>query len=170
MSARGPGILMLSVAFCLGSGDWEFGNAQSSGALPGGSRMTHRAAGTFDVKLTPAGNEEAADGNTLGRMTIEKQYHGDLQGQAQGDMLTGMSAVKNSGVYVAIERISGALNGRRGTFLLHHRGVMTRGAQDLIISVVPDSGTGELKGLDGRLQIAIDDGTHSYVFEYDLPD
>ena len=132
--------------------------------------MTTRATGTFDVKLTPLASDESTGGTSLGRMSIDKQYHGDLAGAAKGEMLTGMTTVKNSAVYVAVERISGTLNGRSGGFLLHHRGIMTRGAQDLVIAVVPDSGSGELAGLEGRLEIAIDSGKHSYVFEYTLPE
>ncbi len=112
---------------------------------------TH-ASGTFEVKLTPQPGEGAA----VGRMSIDKQFHGDLEGTSKGEMLTGMTAVKGSAGYVAIEQVTGTLKGRSGTFLLQHTGTMTRGAPELTVTVVPDSGTGELSGLAGRLTIQID--------------
>jgi hypothetical protein len=128
-------------------------------------RMPTHATGTFDVKLTP---ETAAD-PALGRMTIDKKYHGDLEATAKGEMLTAMSPdVKTSGTYVAVERVTGTLGGRTGTFMLQHMGTMTRGAQQLTITVVPDSGTGQLTGLSGKLTIKIESGKHFYEFEYTL--
>jgi hypothetical protein len=129
---------------------------------------TLHARGTFDVKLTPQGEGDKRDGATTARMTADKQYHGDLEGIGQGEMLSVLSDVKGSGSYVAIERVSGTLNGRKGTFVLDHRGRMTRGAQQLEIDVVPDSGTGELTGITGRMAITITEGKHSYDFEYVL--
>lgn len=130
--------------------------------------MTTRATGTFEVKITPQADDTPVEGSTLGRMTIEKQFRGDLEGTSKGEMLTAMTAIKNSGVYVAVERVTGTLHGKRGTFALHHTGVMDRGAQKLTISVVPDSGTGELAGITGTMTIEIADGKHSYVFEYTI--
>lgn len=132
-----------------------------------GAAMSGRAAGAFDVKMTP-GPEDKESG--VGRMTIDKQYHGDLEGTGKGEMLSFMTAVQGSGVYVAIERVSGTLRGRTGTFMLQHLGVMTRGAPSLSIAVVPDSGTGQLTGIAGKMQIDIADGKHSYGFEYTLPE
>jgi len=132
--------------------------------------MTTRATGPFDVKIAPHG-PDIPDAPMLGRMSIDKQYHGDLEAAGVGQMLTAGTELKASGVYVAVERVSGTLHGRQGTFLLHHRGVMTRGTPDLAISVVPDSGTGELAGLTGTVAIVIaPDGKHSYDFTYTLPD
>jgi hypothetical protein len=129
-----------------------------------------RATGTFDVKLTPAPAAESAEGATLGRMSIDKQFHGDIDGTSTGEMLTAMSKVEGSGVYVAVERVSATLKGRKGTFALHHTGVMTRGTPQLSITVVPDSGTGDLTGISGTMSIDIAaDGTHSYTFDYSLP-
>jgi hypothetical protein len=88
-----------------------------------------RAKGTFDVKLAPLPAYDTTAGSTLGRMSIDKQYQGDLEGTARGEMLTGMTSVKDSGVYVAVERFTGTLSGRRGSFVLHHTGIMNRGAQ-----------------------------------------
>ena len=130
---------------------------------------TLHARGTFDVKLTPQGEGDKRDGATTARMTADKQYHGDLEGTGQGEMLSALSDVKGSGSYVAIERVSGTLNGRKGTFVLDHRGRMTRGAQQLEIDVVPDSGTGELTGITGRMAITITEGKHEYDFEYIIP-
>lgn len=126
--------------------------------------MSTRAGGTFEVKLTP----QASDDATLGRMSIDKQFHGDLEATSKGAMLTAGTAVKGSAGYVAIERVSGALHGRSGTFVLQHSGTMTRGAPQLTISVVPDSGTEQLVGLAGQMAIKIADGKHSYDFEYTL--
>ena len=106
----------------------------------------------------------------MGRMTLDKVFHGDLDATSHGEMLTGGTTVKGSGVYVAVERVEGILQGRRGTFLLYHTGVMRRGNPELAITVVPDSGTGELSGISGKLNIQIDQGKHSYDFEYTLPD
>jgi hypothetical protein len=126
------------------------------------------ARGQFDVKIVPQPSDDKSE-TPLGRMTIEKQFHGDLEGTSKGEMLTGGTTVKGSGVYVAVERVEGTLQGRHGTFLLYHTGVMTRGAPELSISVVPDSGTGQLTGITGKLNIQIDQGKHSYDFEYALP-
>jgi hypothetical protein len=135
-------------------------------APPAPPAATQHARGTFDVKLTPQGEEDKRDGATTGRMSADKQYHGDLEGTGKGEMLSVLSDIKGSGTYVAIERVSGTLNGRHGTFILDHRGRMTRGAQQLEISVVPDSGTGELAGISGRMAITITEGKHFYEFEY----
>jgi Protein of unknown function (DUF3224) len=127
------------------------------------------ATGTFEVKLVPLTPDGDPQDPALGRMSIDKQFHGDLEGTSNGQMLTGGTAVKGSGAYVAIEKVSGTLHGRRGSFILQHTGIMTRGAPQLIIAVVPDSGTDELMGLSGRFNLKVDDGKHSYDFEYTLP-
>jgi hypothetical protein len=130
--------------------------------------MTTRASGVFEVKLSP----QAPDGETgeasLGRMLIDKQFHGDLEAASKGQMLAAGTSVKGSAGYVAMERVSGTLHGRDGTFVLQHSGAMSRGAQQLTVSVVPDSGTGQLDGLAGNMNIIIADGKHSYEFEYTL--
>jgi len=101
-------------------------------------------------------------------MSIDKQFHGDLEATSKGEMLSAMTSVKGSAGYVAIERVSGTLHGRHGTFILQHSGTMTRGAPQLSVTVVPDSATGELVGLTGKMTIKIADGKHSYDFEYTL--
>jgi hypothetical protein len=130
--------------------------------------VTNHAAGPFDVKLTPQ-DDKSADA-PLARMIIDKQFHGDLEATSKGQMLAASTDVKGSAGYVAIERVTGALQGRAGSFVLQHSGTMTRGTPQLSITVVPDSGTGELAGIAGRMTINIAaDGKHSYDFEYTLP-
>ena len=131
--------------------------------------MTEYARGPFDVQLAPQPADAHADAVTLGRMTIDKQFSGDLVASSKGQMLTFMSAVTGSAGYVAIEQVTGTVAGRTGSFILQHSGVMNRGAQSLVITVVPDSGTGELTGISGTLQIEIVGKAHSYVLEYTLP-
>jgi hypothetical protein len=125
--------------------------------------------GEFEVKLTPqkADNPEAESAG-LSRMSLDKQFHGALAATSKGEMISVMSEVKGSGVYAAIERVTGKLDGRSGSFVLHHRGTMTRGVPQLSVSVAPDSGTGELVGLTGEMAIKIADGKHFYEFEYNI--
>ena len=129
----------------------------------------HHAKGTFDVKVAPLALHDSAGGPLLGRMSLEKTFQGDLTGSSRGEMLTALTEVKNSAGYVAIERITGTLHGKQGSFVLQHSGTMTRGAQQLVITVVPDSGTGALAGLAGTMVITITDGKHFYDFSYTLP-
>jgi hypothetical protein len=129
---------------------------------------TH-AAGTFEVKLDPQLPDANSGGEALGRMLIDKHLHGDLEATSKGTMLSAITAVKGSAGYVAIELVTGTLHGRSGTFVLQHSGTMTRGTPQLSITVVPDSGTGDLAGLSGKMSIQIADGKHSYDFEYTLP-
>jgi len=143
-------------------------HSQASGTVQKGATVTNRATGTFDVKVSPAAPEDKAEGTTLGRMTIDKQFHGDLEGTSKGEMLYAGTSVKGSGGYVAIERVSGTLQGRTGTFVLQHTGTMTHGVPEMSVSVVPDSGTGQLTGLAGKMTINIADGKHSYEFDYTL--
>jgi len=129
-----------------------------------------RASGTFEVKLVPVGNDSTPDGPNLGRMTLDKTFQGDFVGVGKGEMITAAgTTVKESAAYSAVERLTGALHGRKGSFALQHTGIMDRGKPSLHITVVPDSGTGELLGLTGTLQIIIDGKQHSYVFEYSVP-
>jgi hypothetical protein len=132
--------------------------------------MTAHATGTFEVKLSPQGQDDKAEGSSLGRMSIDKQFRGDLEANAKGQMLVAGTEVKNSAGYVAIERITGALHGLSGSFALQHSGVMTRGAPQQSITVVPDSGSGQLAGLAGSMTVVIEGGKHSYIFDYTLPE
>ena len=122
------------------------------------------AAGTFDVKLIPQTDADSS----VGRMTINKVFHGDIEGTSKGMMLSSMGSEPGSGAYVAIEKVTGTLHGKRGTFALHHVGVMNRNAQSLTVLVIPDSGTEELKGITGSLKIIIDGKKHSYEFDYTI--
>jgi hypothetical protein len=127
------------------------------------------AHGNFEVKMSPQPAEETVGDVSIGRMALDKRYHGDLDATGLGQMLATGTAVQGSAGYVAMERVTGTLGGRRGAFNLQHSGTMTRGAPNLSIGVVPDSGTDELEGLAGTLAITIADGKHFYDFEYTLP-
>jgi len=127
---------------------------------------TQHAAGTFDVKLTP--QDDKSDDKSMGRMTMVKQYFGAIEGTSTGQMLTGGDLAKGSATYVAIEKFSGTVNGRKGTLLFQHMGTVNRGVQDLSVTVVPDSGTGELQGISGKLTGKIENGKHYYQFDYTI--
>ena len=131
--------------------------------------MTNRIRGTFEVTLAPLPAHDAATGAALGRMAIDKRFRGDLDATSVGEMLSVLTGVKGSAGYVALERVTGTLGGRAGSFALQHSGTMTRGEPSLSVTVVPDSGTGELAGLTGRMTIEVGGGQHRYDFEYDLP-
>jgi ketosteroid isomerase-like protein len=132
-------------------------------------KKTMRATGTFEVKLSPLEVHDMGEGAKVGRMSIEKKLSGDLSGTSKGEMLTAGTDVKGSAGYVAVERFTGTLQGKSGSFTLQHNATMNRGEGRLAIEVVPDSGTGELAGIIGTLAIEIADGKHSYAFEYALP-
>lgn len=132
--------------------------------------MTTQARGTFDVKLNPLDPYNQTEGANLARMSLDKQFHGDLEATSKGEMLSAGTDVKGSAGYVAMERISGTLRGRNGSFVLQHNATMTRGAPYMNIVVVPDSGTGQLKGLVGKMLIVITESKHSYEFDYTLTD
>lgn len=123
--------------------------------------------GRFDVKMSPQPPDELT-GEGLGRFLLDKRYHGDLAATGVGQMLAIRSAVPGSAGYVAMERVTGTLAGRAGSFALQHRGVMTRGTPELLLTVVPDSGTDELEGLAGSMTIDITGGEHFYGFEFSL--
>jgi hypothetical protein len=128
--------------------------------------MATHASGTFEVKLNP----QAPDDSALGRLTIDKQFRGDLEATSKGQMLAASTEVQGSAGYVAMERVTGELGGRSGTFVFQHSGTMTRGEPQLSVTVVPDSGTGRLIGLAGKMTIRIVDKQHFYDFEYTLPE
>jgi hypothetical protein len=128
---------------------------------------TMTARGTFDVKVTPQPQDDSA-GGPFGRLFLDKQFHGDLQGASKGQMLAAGTAVEGSGAYVAFELVTGALNGKRGNFILQHKGTMRKGVYAMSVTVVPDSGTDELAGIAGAMTIIIEGGKHSYEFEYTL--
>ena len=128
-----------------------------------------QAKGTFDVKVVPQGTPETVDGIALGRMSIDKQFHGDLEATSKGEMLTSGLECNGSAAYVAIERVVGTLGGKPGSFALMHQGTMNKERQKLTVVVVPDSGTGQLSGISGTMTITIVDKKHVYEFEYSLP-
>lgn len=130
--------------------------------------MSIRASGSFDVSMNPHPPYDTSDGVSLGRVTIAKQFQGDLVGSSKVEMLTAGTSVKGSAGYVAIERVAGVLHGRAGSFVLQHSGTMTRGQGSLTISIVPDSGTGALKGIAGSMTIDIVNGKHLFGFDYTL--
>jgi hypothetical protein len=134
-----------------------------------GNLMAHHTTGSFEPGVKPV-PPDFPNTPSLGRMTINKQLHGGIEGSSTGQMLTAMSETKGSAGYVAVELVTGKLDGRAGSFSLIHMGLMDRGKPTLSVTVVPDSGTGELVGLTGTFTIHIAaDGKHTYDFEYMLP-
>jgi len=128
-----------------------------------------QATGPFEVKLNPEPLSDIAGKTGLGRLSLDKKFQGDLVAVSQGEMLSFRSSVQGSAGYVAMETVTGTLHGRHGSFVLQHSSTMTRGVPEQSITVVPDSGTGELAGLSGRLLITIVEGQHAYRFDYTLP-
>ena len=131
--------------------------------------VTQRAGGAFDLTLAPAAPPLHGGRTTTGRMLLDKQYFGDLAGSGAGEMLSARSDTKGSAAYVAIERVSGTLRGKAGSFVIQHSGTMSAGGQQLSISIVPDSGTGELEGISGKMTINMVGAKHFYEIEYLLP-
>lgn len=132
--------------------------------------MTTLAKGTFDVTSTPHAPYDAEPGAALGRVTFHKTFHGGLEAKSVVEMLSATTDVNGSAAYVALERVKGTLDGKSGSFVLIHTGTMKRGAATLVISVVPDSATGELKGLTGKMTIEIVEEKHLYAFDYTIED
>ena len=127
-----------------------------------------RATGTFEVKVAPMAADAGVDLGGSARLSIDKQFSGDITGTSKGQMLAAGTAVEGSAAYVAIEKVTGTLGAKTGTFILVHRGTMSHGTQEMLIAVVPDSGTGELVGLAGTFKIIIEGKQHSYEFEYTI--
>ena len=168
-----PLALVYTAVYAERGGRWQLA-AYESTRLPEtsmkGGTMPHHAAGSFDAKTTPLKFDEVAAPDSLGRYSLEKHYHGPLDASGKGQMLTVGTKVEGSAVYVAVEVVEGTLDGRKGTFALHHTGTMTRGAPALSITIVPVSGTGELAGISGSMAIRIEKGgAHFYDLEYTLP-
>ncbi|SEK31948.1 Protein of unknown function [Roseateles sp. YR242] len=143
--------------------------AEAPPTLSPAATMTQTAKGTFEVQLNNAPAAEGTEAAKIGRMSIRKQLHGDLEGTSLGEMLAVRSSVAGSAGYVAMERVEATLAGRTGSFVLMHLGEMNRGQQRLTVQVIPDSATGELVGLSGTFSIDIKDGKHFYEFRYQLP-
>jgi len=125
------------------------------------------ARGTFDVKVIPQPADDAA-GGPFGRLFLDKQFHGDLEATGKGQMLAAGTATEGSAGYVALELVSGTLNGKRGSFILQHNGTMSKGVPTMHVTVIPDSGTDQLTGIEGKMTILIEGGKHSYELEYTL--
>lgn len=159
-------------AFLLSPGWISLAQAQSQTPVPGIAKkeavVMTLARGTFEVKVLPLAADDSVDTGGFGRLSLDKKFSGDLTGTSRGQMVAANTAVEGSAAYVALERVSGTLHGRTGTFILQHNGTMSRGAQEMRITVVPDSGTGELTGLAGTMKIIIEGGKHSYEFEYTI--
>ena len=167
-AGSGPIALAHSASPAAQSSSAGSANPQPPKTSAPGTPMTAIAKGPFDVRLTPQGT--TADPTAVGRMTLDKTFRGDLEATSAGEMLAVRTAVAGSAGYVAIERVSGTLAGRTGTFALQHWGIMDRNAPDLRIAVIPDSGTGQLAGLTGTMTIDIQPGgKHFYTFSYTLP-
>ena len=132
--------------------------------------MTRRATGSFEVSVKPVSAEESPGAASLGRLSLAKKFSGDLVAVGKGEMLTAMTPTKGSAAYVAIERVTGTLDRRTGSFVFQHVGTMKGGSQQLTIVVVPDSGTEGLAGIRGTFVINIVEGKHFYEFDYTLPD
>ncbi len=126
------------------------------------------ASGTFQVKSTPEAPYDTADGVNIGRVSITKQFEGDITGSSAVEMIGAITSVKGSAGYVAIERVNAAVHGKSGTFVLQHSGTMDRGDASLVVSVVPDSGTGDLTDLSGKMKIDVSAGKHFYTFDYSI--
>lgn len=159
--------MLKQIALCLVISAFACSQAKPTAVAPEDKEgpVTMHATGSFEVKLTPQPSEPP-----LGRMTLDKQFHGGLEGASKGEMLTAGSGAKgSSGGYVALESFTGTLDGRKGGFVLQHSGTMSAGSPQLSITVVPGSGTGELTGLAGTMDITMSGGKHSYDFAYTLP-
>ena len=141
--------------------------AQTSSS-PKEALMSNHATGPFDVKVIP--QDDKSGDPLIGRMMLDKQYHGDLEATGKGQMLTAGSPAKGAGGYVAIEKVTGTLNGKSGSFVLQHSGTLANNVPQMTITIVPESGTGQLEGIAGKMTIKIDpSGKHSYDLEYTLP-
>ena len=128
--------------------------------------MTHHAHGTFTVKVQPL---TPAPAEGLSRYSIDKEIHGDLEATSKGEMFGGGDYKQGTAGYVAIEMITGTLNGKHGSFALQHSSTMDQSGAKMNIIVVPGSGTGDLKGIAGAFTIKIENGQHSYDLDYTLP-
>jgi hypothetical protein len=143
--------------------------AASAALSQGANHMSAVARGSFSVEMKPQAEPSASDGVSLGRMSLDKRFEGDLMAAGKGEMLTALTPIKGSAGYVAIERVTGTLHGRTGSFVFQHSGTMDQGTQSLSITVVPGSGTGALAGISVSFKITITEGKHFYEFQYSLP-
>jgi hypothetical protein len=157
------------LASCLADSAHAQPQAPNSRPLRKDPVMTRHAEGAFEVKTTPLATDDATTGTAIGRYALVKQYHGDLEAAGKGEMLGAGEPAKGNAGYVAIEQVTGTLQGRSGSFALQHVGAMDNGSYKLSVYVVPGSGTGELAAIDGTMTITVANGKHSYSFDYTLP-
>ena len=162
--------VVLGLCLCFGYAAFTQTQSPASTGTKKEPTVNGHASGSFEIKMAPQPITEEEKKTISVRMTSDKQFHGDLEGTSTGEMLGAFTAVKDSAGYVAMERVSGKLKGRTGTFILQHSSTMARGTQQQSITVVPDSGTDQLAGLAGSMIIKITDGKHFYEFDYTLPD
>lgn len=141
--------------------------ASRTSAGASGTETHVTARGEFDVKVIPQPADDAA-GGPFGRLFLDKRFHGDVEGTSKGQMVAAGTAVEGSGAYVAFELVSGTVNGKSGSFILQHRGTMRKKVPTMEVTVVPDSGTGELTGIAGTMRIVIEGGKHFYELSYTL--
>jgi hypothetical protein len=172
---KGPGIsahlrIILAVILCVGFTAFTQAQTPPTKLLRKDPVMTRHAEGSFDVKTTPIPADDATKDTPIGHFALDKHFHGDLEGSSKGEMLSAGDPSKGSAGYVAIEHITGTLNGHTGSFALQHNGSMDQGTFLLEITVVPGSGTGDLVGIGGTMKIIIAAGKHSYTFDYTLPE
>jgi hypothetical protein len=167
--------LIMSLVVCSGIAPWpqaypQTSQSQAKAETKSQTGAAMHATGPFDVKMSPQPADEKANDPLMGRMTMDKQYHGELEATGTGTMLTGGDYKSGSAGYVAMEKVSGTLRGQAGTFMLQHSATLNQGAQQLSITIVPGSGTGELKGIAGKMDIKIKEGgKHFYELDYTLP-
>lgn len=155
----------------IGTGPLTSGESLAAPPAQKGTTAMSQAKGTFEVKVKPLASDEKVPGLTVGRLSIDKQLAGDIEGTSKGEMMTADTSVEGSAGYVAVEHVTAKLKGRNGSFKLLHMGTMKKGGDfNLTITVVPDSGTDQLAGLAGKMTIIMADGKHSYEFDYTLPD
>jgi hypothetical protein len=171
MIHRMPNKVIASICLTLAFSTYANAQTHVSASMKKDENMTTQARGPFDVKIGQLDAYNKDEGANLARMSIDKQFHGDLEATSKGEMLAaGNGAKGSSGGYVALEKVTGTLHCRGGSFVLQHNATMTSGLPYLNIIVVPDSGTGALAGLSGKMNIIIADGKHSYEFDYNLPE
>ncbi len=165
----------LALIFVAAKSEWSYAQLTANQSTVKTEARTEKgaamhASGAFDVKLTPQPADEKTNDPLLGRMSIDKHYHGELEATGTGQMLTGGDYKTGSAGYVAMEKVTGTLQGRTGTFLMQHSGTLTQGAQQLSITIVPGTGTGQLAGIAGKMDVKITDGKHFYELDYTLPE
>lgn len=166
---RFPAIALLCICVLAGFAVQASAQAPAANLLHKEPTMSRHAEGTFDVKNKPLAADEITTDTPIGRFGLDKQFHGDLDATSKGEMLSAGDPAKGTAGYVAIEHVTGTLNGHKGAFALQHFGTMEGGSFKLSVAVVPGSGSGDLAGIAGTMTITIAAGKHSYTFDYTLP-